>query len=442
MTAPMPSPLAFHAAAPGDWINDPNALLHSGGRYRLFVQHRADAPAFQATGWGRFSSDDLMRWEWDGPVLGPDGSEWAYSGSALRRWRRRIDAFHTVHDQRLERQARSVSTDSGLTWRRVGDAIVGPPQRNARDPYVFRHKPTGDWRMLVAKPCDWNDWRGDPPSTIEVLASKNLRDWTPVGTIGPWSPPGVMWEVPIVVINPVGEAALIVSTVDRREDAARCSVRAWCGSFDGASFQPYDHWPDEGEPVDLGPDFYAAMVNTPHGWDTFNRTIVGWVGSWQTARKVPWPGFHGGPISMPRQLHVLGEKGLYIHAEGFARDLISVPVRQVPLAGLGNINFTAGRWRLRVESAEAALEVAGDRGDLRASRHGDDWLGWSTAIAGRLDPERGRLSLFVDGPVVELFFDDLGVQLTAAVPNAGQPFKVGFEANGRKRALAWTTLRP
>ena len=80
---------AFHAAPPpGEWINDPNGLVFSGGRYRLFVQHRADAPDFAVTGWARLSSDDLLRWEWDGVVLSPDASGWAYSGSVLAAFRR------------------------------------------------------------------------------------------------------------------------------------------------------------------------------------------------------------------------------------------------------------------------------------------------------------------------------------------------------------------
>ena len=65
-------PLAFHAAPPaGQWINDPNGLVYAGGAYRLFAQHRADAPAFRETGWAGFSSPDLLRWTCDGAVIPP-----------------------------------------------------------------------------------------------------------------------------------------------------------------------------------------------------------------------------------------------------------------------------------------------------------------------------------------------------------------------------------
>ena len=71
----------FHAAPPaGHWINDPNGLIFADGRYRLFVQHRSDSPDYVVTGWARFSSDDLLNWEWDGEVLSSNAEGFAYSG--------------------------------------------------------------------------------------------------------------------------------------------------------------------------------------------------------------------------------------------------------------------------------------------------------------------------------------------------------------------------
>ena len=63
---------------------------------------------------------------------------------------------------------------------------------------MFRCAATGDWRMLVAEPCDWTEWAGEAPSTLSVWRLEG-EDWHHVARIGPWMEPGVMWEVPVLV---------------------------------------------------------------------------------------------------------------------------------------------------------------------------------------------------------------------------------------------------
>ena len=184
--------LAFHASPPpGEWLNDPNGLVHVDGRWRLFVQHRADAPAFRATGWARLSSPDLLDWTWDGPVIAADGDDWAYSGSVMRDGAGLV-ATHTVHDAAngQERQVRRTSGDGGASWSAAAPLIGAA--RNSRDPFVF----DGGAAMLLARPCDWDD-----VNTASHLAIWRCGDggWQETGRIGPWHPPGVMWEVPVVL---------------------------------------------------------------------------------------------------------------------------------------------------------------------------------------------------------------------------------------------------
>ena len=254
----------FHAAPPaGNWINDPNGLIFAGGRYRLFVQHRSDAPDYVVTGWGRFSSDDLLQWDWEGNVLPAGDDGFAYSGSIVAVGSNAddgIEAWHTRHRPEgtpRERQFVARSLDGGQTWAAPAGPF-GPHGRNARDPFVFRHG--AERRMLVACPGDWADTAG--VSRIELASEASEGGWTPGADVGLKMAPGLLCEVPS--LWDFGDQwALVASFVDHGGGAAASYCGYWLGRFDGAHF-----YPDEPAPrrIDLGPDFYAAIPNLECGW--------------------------------------------------------------------------------------------------------------------------------------------------------------------------------
>ena len=394
---------AFHAAPPpGEWINDPNGLIYTGGRYRLFAQHSAEGPDFKRIGWARWSSDDLLHWDWDGCVIAPDATGLAYSGSVTADGDA-LTAFLTRHAPPVQRQYRLDSGDHGGTWRQ-DEAALGPEGRNVRDPFVFECAASGDRRMLVAAPCDWTDWADQPPSQLEIWAER-LERWERVGTIGPWSAPGVMWEVPVLL--DFGEAqVLVVSTIDRRDGGAECSVRYWVGRFDGVRFATDD--PVDGLRLDHGPDFYATCFNTTVGWPNHERVMLGWASSWATARTMRWPDdIHGGPISMPRIVTLANGR-----------------LRQAPLPS-AMANVSTRRWspgsaiRLAFDGASAGMTVHIDEdGALRAERSGSKAeLSWSKKQA-RFLSRPTDIAVFVDSGLCELFFLAEEKAMTAYVPGA------------------------
>lgn len=403
----------FHAAPPaGEWINDPNGLVFSGGCYRLFVQHSAAADA--AIGWARLSSADLLGWRWDGQVILPDAGGYAYSGSVWPDGGAGLEAFLTRHaphpDGPVQSQHRARSADAGASWTMAPEPF-GPSGRNVRDPFVFAG-PGGGRGALVARPCDWTDWRADPPSSVEVLAERD-GGWAAVGRIDLAPPPGLMWEVP-VLLRFGRRWVLMVSTVDRRADRADCDVRYWPGLFDGAAFAPDPGWPGEGRPLDLGPDFYAAIPSAEGGWPGEGRTVVAWASSWATARTMDWGGIRGGPISLPRlvALDVAGRlrQRPWPAAEPLAATRCGLPAQSFEIV-------VAGR--------DAELRILGDHrsGDVTVTRTaGDERLNWRRHHAGLLGGADDRgLSLFVDGPLIELFIQPDGLSITAALPGAGTP---------------------
>ena len=441
--------LAFHAAAPdGEWTNDPNALVHVDGAYRLFVQHQSDAPASQATGWARYSSTDLLHWTFDGPVIPAAEQAWAYSGSVLASTGG-LEAFHTIHDSGsgLQRQVRRTSDDAGLTWRPAPlETLDGEPARNARDPYVFQQGSGSGWSMLLAHPCDWNAGPDDPPSELVILRSEGRVSWWKVGGIGPWSPRGVLWEVPVLV--QMGEhAVLFVSLVDRRSGGADCSVRAWVGTFDGETFVRSHEWPDAGELVDLGPDFYAVMASAAGGWPRPKPVFVAWLSSWETARRMDWPGFAGGPTTLPREISLERIEGrlrlLHKPAAGLVA-AFDTPLPSAPVAGLAEAWFDgSASFTLSITSPTVTATISGDPGSGRLSvaRDGADWLRWERTHSGVLAKAARRgLYIFIDGPCVEIFAEPDGRSLSLALPQGGEPLVATLDVGGAAFPLTWKAM--
>lgn len=427
-------PLAFHACPPaGEWLNDPNGLLLDGDTYRLFAQHRADYPQFERTGWAWFESTDLLRWTYGATAIAPDTDD-VWSGS-LAAQGDGLYAWHTRHKEGQQDQLLRCSADGGRSWS-APIAQLGPARREWRDPFVFRF---GDeWRMLLAAPCPWNG--GDAvQSRLELYRSVDGRQgWQLLSEIGPWSPPGMMWEVPLLIPDTAGDGcwSLILSTVDRRDGNAWCSVRRWRGQFDGHGFIRHDDGDMDGEALDCGPDYYAAMVNLENGWpDATARTIMGWASNWQTGRRFDWPGFHGGPIGLPRQLTVRGSAPLPAIIARF------VPAdASVPRAGMGRIDLDTGAVRLRVDGPECALTVdIGVDGRLDVERRGVEWLNWqrSFPVAGT---EPRQITLFVDGPLVEIHIAPDDRWISCALPTGDLPFSVSAQCEGKPVPVNWHCL--
>ena len=435
------TPLAFHAAPPdGEWLNDPNLLSVTPDGYRLYAQHRADAPDYRVTDWGAFESDDLLGWRWTGVALPASGEGWIYSGSGVRT-PAGLSLFHTVHDANtgLQHPRRVLADDSG--WRRPppDDPELSRSLANRRDPYVFAW---GDeWRMLLTRTCDWHGWPGDPPSHLVVLASADLQEWREVGRIGPWHPPGMMWEVPVMV-RVDGADVLFLSLVDRRQGNATCSVRGWVGQFDGKRFAIDPGFAPEGQLVDLGPDYYAMTSGVARDWPGA-APFVAWAANWNTARAPIWPGFAGGPIALPRRIELR-------RRDGSAR-LWSTPwpalagrfqsVGDRSESGRGTAEFAGSTaFALTLSGPDGSLRVDGDpeTGLLTAKRTAGDTFDWSADHADAVLPADTRLlSLFIDGPLVELFDEGSGTAFTAALP--GGVTSVRLDVREAPVAIAWST---
>lgn len=396
----------FHASPlPGEWINDPNALFFDGSTYRLFAQHSNSAPNFKTVNWGSFSSTDLIEWQWEGVVIEASPEHSIYSGSVCAIDATNHEAFYTRHDRSTgwQTQSRAVAP----LWADTG-APLDPEGANCRDPFVFSHASSDGWHMILAEPCDWINWIDNDPSRLSIWHSVDRLTWRRTGTVGPWCPTGVMWEVPVIVS--FGEVdALIISLVDRREGQAECSVRYWLGRFNGQGFLPRGDFPAEGILLDLGPDFYAAIPNVAEGWPHEDRAIIAWASNWQTAKTVSWPGnIHGGPLTMVRRL-LLEDGGL----------------KQRPFEHFQPL-ATCYHWRngepllivVKTGLASLVIELDGD-GTMRAERQCEDVAQCWGRIVENLLAAPSDILIFNDAGLIEVFFIETGLVLTVFLPGGG-----------------------
>ncbi len=427
-----PPPLRFHAhPPPGVWFNDPNGLVQTGSGWTLFAQARTDAPAYKQVGWARLTSPDLIDWQYEGIAIPHADGYDAWSGSVLAEGDA-LHAWYTRHHDSMQEQVRVTSPDGGENWSEAVPAI-GPARTDWRDPFVFQPEPDGAWFALIAAPCAWNP-APDDRSTIEIYRSDDRQNWAHVGDIGPWSEPGILWEVPVLVREPYSQDrwSLLISTVDRRGERADCNVMRWRGQWADNRFLCDGDPLTDAKPLDLGPDFYAAIAGRAADGTT---PLIGWASSWQMARQFPWPGFAGGPISLPRELTANGTRPWPAFAAAFTGESVKPPV-----AGMGIANSLTGVFELRIGAAAASLTLstAAD-GAIEARRDGPEWLAWQTTAAATAVQPR-TLSIFVDGPLFEIHIAPDDRFLTVAVPTEGKPATFRLIEGGVEEAIGWRVL--
>jgi hypothetical protein len=217
------------------------------------------------------------------------------------------------------------------------------------------------------------------------------------------------------------------------------------GQFDGERFEVDPNVAAEGQLIDLGPDYYAMTAGVAQDWPD-GAPFVAWTASWSTARESIWPGFAGGSISLPRHIGLRRRDGtpqLWSVPWPSLNDRFR-PVSERPASGRGRAEFDgSAAFALTLSGRDGSLRVEGDpeTGLLTAKRAAAGVFGWSADHADAVVPATTRgLSLFIDGPLVELFDQGSGISLTAALP--GGVTSARLDVRGSPVAIAWSRYSP
>ena len=383
----------FHFAPKRNWMNDPNGLVYFEGEYHLFFQYNPFGDQWGHMSWGHAVSRDLLAWE-ELPVAIPEtDNEMIFSGCIVVDWENvsglgngdepPLLAFYTGFDAEadIQRQCLAYSHDRGRTFSFYeGNPVIDLGMAHFRDPKVFYHAASSAWIMAVALPREHK---------VQFYRSTNLLDWTLAGAFGPAGATSGQWECPDLMLVPLetdpSQARWVLKVdVDAGFVGGGSGAQYFVGDFDGSNFaiDPRVGCPD-GEMVDFGPDFYAAVTWSDLPPEQPGPLWVGWMSNHQTGRFYPTEPWRGAQ-SLPRTLFLFEEAG-------------KLKLGQRPVSSASQLFSGSGREQMAERQvgvtdgptsesfrAELALSVINGRSETLELVGGDE-----TLVTVHYDSERG-----------------------------------------------------
>lgn len=194
---------SYHFLAPASWMNDPNGVIHWGGKYHLFYQYHPDSPRFGLAYWGHAVSEDAIHWQ-DLPVAlsptpgGPDATG-CWSGTVVDNDGVATAVYTGVGPEGYGQQSQCIATsqDGLLTWEKYGGnpilseiPAIANQATDLRDPMIWREGES--WYMLLASRIK------DRGGSVFLYRSADLMQWEflhPLLT-GSYAKDGCVWECP------------------------------------------------------------------------------------------------------------------------------------------------------------------------------------------------------------------------------------------------------
>lgn len=448
---------AYHYLPPGNWLNDPNGLIHWQGEYHLFYQYNPHGPFHGTIHWGHASSRDLVHWV-DLPIAltptpgGPD-QDGCWSGCA-------VDdqgvptLIYTGLRGKEQRPCVATSADGLRTWQKyAGNPVIAapPPGLTLAGGTAFRDhsvwKEDGGWHMVIGSGI------AGVGGTALLYRSPDLRQWEyqgplSVGDIQRTDPffTGEVWECPDFF--PLGgKHVLVVSVWHER----RLHFPIWsAGDFrDGRLTSEQEGM------VDLGRTFYAPQS----AWDRQGRRLMwGWLREDRDIEAQKAAGWSG-VMSLPRVLSLLPDGALGMEPAPELQTLRGEHYRRQ------DIQLVGGAEMALEEPRGAALEIVAecDLGDasaiglkVRCSPDGtEETVIFYDHEVGRLVVDRSRSSLepgegepvvggsfalragealklqiFVDASVLEVFTNGRACLCTRIYPSRPDSLGLALFARG------------
>lgn len=259
----------LHFSPRRGWNNDPNGLVYFNGEYHLFFQHNPYGVGWGNMHWGHAVSTDLVRWTEVDEALYPDALGPMFSGSAVvdhsntsgfgKDGQPALVLIYTAAGNPAT-QCLAYSLDGRTFTKYEGNPVVKNITPGNRDPKVFWHAPEKRWVMALYV------GREQKRHTVELLASPDLREWTPLSSVtGDAGGGHYLYECPDLFELPVaggGGSRWVLFGAD-----AQYAV----GAFDGTAYRP------EAERLRGvgGSCYYAAQTfdNLPGG----RRILIPWL---------------------------------------------------------------------------------------------------------------------------------------------------------------------
>lgn len=381
----------FHFTAHQGWINDPLALTYKDGRYHLFYQYVPDSTVWGPNcHWGHATSTDLMSWTEEDVAIAPgEGDDGIWSGSiAVHPETGDATMFYTsvsVPDFGIGRVRQAFpADDTWNTWTK-GDFVVNVPAEidtiAFRDPFVFRDGEK--WRMLVGtglrggiaaatsfSSTDLSKWDYDG-----LAAQRSGSETSPVWT-------GTLWECP-QIFEIDGRSVLVTSVW---EDDVLHYVAYGIGTYKDGKFKA-ESWGQ----LTYGSGYYApSFFRDKDGAPGLIFWIRGYLD--ETAGRAS-------ALSIPHRLRLIGNTLISEpHPDLAAYEGSSDQGTEFHLAADNAYTLTwdgTEKTSLQLMQEDVSqVTVTGKAGTLYIATGGEEQ---------QIDHTHGRVTMIIDGPVLELF---------------------------------------
>lgn len=321
------------------WVNDPNGIHYTDGRWQVFFQHNPASARHGDITWGQMSSPDLLRWDQEGTALTPQhgaaDEQGCWSGVAVIDNGTPTLVYSGVSD--LPGHSDVMLARPGVDGRGwvQSDQVAAPMPTNravlaVRDPFLFEfdgrrwglvgasHAP-GIGAILLYDASDLTNWqeRGLLLDSMQPIC-QTLR-------------PANMWECPQLV--QVGDDWVLIVSLWVAGHTTDVAYLIGSLTLDRATGLP-QFTPRAAGKLDDGPSYYAPQAVPAGGADGGpDRVLV-----WGWAREAVAEGQRGrteedadavgwsGTLTFPRELVVNGDQVFTVPA----RELTAL--RGAPLA--------------------------------------------------------------------------------------------------------------
>lgn len=408
----------FHFTPEANWINDPNGLVYSEGRWHLFAQYHPNSNDWGPMHWCHAVSVDLVNWERLPVALTPDELGMIFSGSAVIDHENRsgfgvggtapMVAMFTHHGDH-EQQSIAYSND-GIHFEKYTEnpVISNNTRPDFRDPKVLENPVLGGWSCIVAA--------GD---CVEFYHSENLKDWKQTGVFHfEHEQTKGVWECPDLFRLPTeeGDKWVLLCSNGVSQLPTGSKVLYFIGQFDGTSFHA-----EEGPcRLDSGYDHYASSSwsNAPNG----EVILTGWAANLEYFGDIPAETFRG-THTMPRKLSLVKTPRGWRIAQSPAAEALDLRFSkpqafnrsaklssqtlklQVAVGGKFKVSFTNGCGEaLTIANFDDYLHC--DRASLidflaRSPSHQT----YGVSPAHLYHPNFSDLTVYLDGNICEVFAD-------------------------------------
>lgn len=292
-----------------NWTNEPNGMVYHDGLYHMYYQENAFNNQFGNQSWGHATSPDLVRWTQQPTAIAPGDGLLIYSGSAVVDVNNtagfgagKIVAAYTGFDRVSRSQDQRIAHSAdGFTYTKVEPPVIpqlpGVEGRESRDPKLFWHEPTNEWKMVLSH---------GGQSKVTLWTSRDLHDWSRTqdffapqiaDQVGGWEVPD-FFELPIDG-DPNNTKWVLSVTPSTGSPAGDNGVMYFLGDYDGqtftqdASLQPLSEllWADYGRDF----DGQQSWSNTPDGKVIWSAVMQAYA---QNVPTKPWRGM----MAFPREV--------------------------------------------------------------------------------------------------------------------------------------------